>query len=408
MSFDHDQVATLIRKLGGADALLAEAYIQGAVFVDDENAGAIESLKKSGILRLSEQADEYRLTTDVKRLIDRLLLRNARYRQNTDIARMIRNVEEDIAAYRAALDSNEQDEARYHLEQIDDTLYESLELLENSISVMFSAITSQFGFVNSLASKIRENERALAYAQQLVEELNRINLEACYEWLNWAAPAELSRKIIRFVDQYKSIVGRLASIVDRMKTLLFTLRQQEQTANRTRAMARFLKQHPEWSPLDWADEPAVPAILNRSPGLALQAGLDTTRVTLQAGFVDIVHELKRQTRPAPLPDMNRAAAPVSQAETGHIDYRRDLYEEHTETLFAQALQEQGRNVSALHYWQRHGLAIEPDLWLNIVFAHYCSLPQRLRAAIAIEMQGDALSGFSGNQLISEIRLRRLR
>jgi hypothetical protein len=408
MSFDHDQVATLIRKLGGADALLAEAYIQGAVFVDDENAGAIESLKKSGILRLSEQADEYRLTTDVKRLIDRLLLRNARYRQNTDIARMIRNVEEDIAAYRAALDSNEQDEARYHLEQIDDTLYESLELLENSISVMFSAITSQFGFVNSLASKIRENERALAYAQQLVEELNRINLEACYEWLNWAAPAELSRKIIRFVDQYKSIVGRLASIVDRMKTLLFTLRQQEQTANRTRAMARFLKQHPEWSPLDWADEPAVPAILNRSPGLALQAGLDTTRVTLQAGFVDIVHELKRQTRPAPLPDMNRAAAPVSQAETGHIDYRRDLYEEHTETLFAQALQEQGRNVSALHYWQRHGLAIEPDLWLNIVFAHYCSLPQRLRTAIAIEMQGDALSGFSGNQLISEIRLRRLR
>lgn len=408
MSFDHEQIAALIRKLGSSDELLAEAYIQGAVFIDDENAGAIESLKKSGILRLSEQADEYRLTTDVKRLIDRLLLRNARYRQNTDIARMIRNVEEDIAAYRFALDSNEQDEARYHLEQIDDTLYESLELLENSISVMFSAITSQFGFVNSLASKIRENERALAYAQQLVEELNRINLEACYKWLSWAAPAELSRKIIRFVDQYKSIVGRLASIVDRMKTLLFTLRQQEQTANRTRAMARFLKQHPEWSPLDWADEPAVPTILNRSPGLVLQAGLDTTRVTLQAGFVDIVHELKRQTRPAPLPGMNRAAAPVSQAETGHIDYRRDLYEEHTETLFAQALQEQGRNVSALHYWQRHGLAIEPDLWLNIVFAHYCSLPQRLRTAIAIEMLGEALSGFSGNQLISEIRLRRLR
>lgn len=408
MSFDHDQIAALIRKLGSSDELLAEAYIQGAVFVDDENAGAIESLKKSGILRLSEQADEYRLTTDVKRLIDRLLLRNARYRQNTDIARMIRSIEEDIAAYRAALDSNEQDEARYHLEQIDDTLYESLELLENSISVMFSAITSQFGFVNSLASKIRENERALAYAQQLVGELNRINLEACYEWLNWAAPAELSRKIIRFVDQYKSIVGRLASIVDRMKTLLFTLRQQEQTANRTRAMARFLKQHPEWSPLDWADEPAVPAILNRTPGLVLQAGLDTTRVTLQAGFVDIVHELKRQTRPTPLADMNRTAVPVSQAETGHIDYLRDLYEEHTETLFAQALQEQGRNVSALHYWQRHDLAIEPDLWLNIVFAHYCSLPQRLRTAIAIEMLGEALSGFSGNQLISEIRLRRLR
>lgn len=408
MSFDHEQVAALIRKLGSADELLAEAYIQGAVLIDDENAGAIESLKKSGILRLSEQADEYRLTTDVKRLIDRLLLRNARYRQNTDIARMIRSIEEDIAAYRAALDNNEQDEARYHLEQIDDTLYESLELLENSISIMFSAITSQFGFVSSLTSKIRENERALTYAQQLVEELSHINLEACYEWLNWAAPSELSRKIIRFVDQYKSIVERLASIVGRMKTLLFTLRQQEQTANRTRAMARFLKQHPEWSPLDWADEPAVPAILNRSPDLGLKAGLDTTRAALQAEFVDIIHELKRQTRPTPLVDMNRTSAPVGQTDTGHIDYLRDLYEEHTETLFASALQEQGRQVSALHYWQQHDLAIAPDLWLNIVFAHYCSLPQRIRAAIALEMQGDALPGFTGNQLISEIRLRRVR
>jgi hypothetical protein len=408
MSFDHEQVTALIRRLGSSDDLLAEAYIQGAVFIDDENAGAIESLKKTGILRQSEQADEYRLTTDVKRLIDRLLLRNARYRQNTDIARMIRNVEEDIAAYRAALDSNEQDEARYHLEQIDDTLYESLELLENSISVMFSAITSQFGFVSSLTSKIRENERALAYAQQLVEELNHINPEACYEWLNWAAPSELSRKIIRFVDQYKSIVERLASIVDRMKTLLFTLRQQEQTANRTRAMARFLKQHPEWSPLNWADEPTVPAILNRSLGLPLKAGLDTTRAALQAEFTDIIHELKRQARPAPLADTNRASVPVNQADTGHIDYLRDLYEEHTESLFAQALQEQGRQVSALGYWQQHELAITPDLWLNIVFAHYCSLRQHVRAAIAVEMQGDALPGFTGNQLISEIRLRRVR
>ncbi|MDP3933878.1 MAG: hypothetical protein Q8Q45_16185, partial [Methylococcaceae bacterium] len=217
MSFDQQQIAGLIRKLGSADQLLAEAYINGTIFIDDENRSLIEGLKKTGLLRIADQSDEFRLTTDIKRLIDRMLLRNLRYRQNTDMAKMVKSVEEDIDAYRNALERNEQDEANYHLEQIDDTLYESLELLENSLSVMFSAITSQFGFVNSLASKIRENERALGYAQQLVQELKHINLNDCYEWLNWAAPAELSRKIIRFVDQYKNIVERLASIVDRMK-----------------------------------------------------------------------------------------------------------------------------------------------------------------------------------------------
>ncbi|MCK5191270.1 MAG: hypothetical protein KAR12_14590, partial [Methylococcales bacterium] len=319
MSFDHQQVASLIRKFGSADKMLAEAYINGTVFVDNENQNLIEGLKKTGILRIADHCDEFRLTTDIKRLIDRLLLRNMRYRQNTDMSKMIKSVEDDIEAYRYAFEHNEQDEANYHLEQIDDSLYESMEMLENSLSMMFAADTSQFGFVNSLASKIRENERALAYAQLLVKELNQINLNDCYDWFNWAAPPELSRKIIRFIDQYKSIVERLASIVDRMKTLLFTLRLQEQTANRTRALAQFLKQHPEWEPKDWSNEAAAPRVLKRGTGLSLQAGIDTTKASLQADFISIIQELKRQTRPIAISDNTHDSIAVTTEETKAIE-----------------------------------------------------------------------------------------
>jgi len=406
MSFDQQQIAGLIRKLGSADQLLAEAYINGTIFIDDENRNLIEGLKKTGLLRIADQSDEFRLTTDIKRLIDRLLLRNLRYRQNTDMAKMVKSVEEDIDAYRNALERNEQDEANYHLEQIDDTLYESLELLENSLSVMFSAITSQFGFVNSLASKIRENERALGYAQQLVQELKHINLNDCYEWLNWAAPAELSRKIIRFVDQYKNIVERLASIVDRMKALLFTLRLQEQTANRTRAMAQYLKQHPEWTPLDWSNESIVPNLLKRGSGLTLQTGINTHNASLQADFVSLIQELKRQAKPILPIDRSAAVLPIDGAAAAAIEHPQDLYEAHVESMFADVLGKQGHKISALTYWQTAGLDVKPELWLDIVFAQYCCLPQRLRRAIALEMAGNCLPGFNGNQQITEIWLRR--
>jgi len=406
MSFDQQQIAGLIRKLGSADQLLAEAYINGTIFIDNENRSLIEGLKKTGLLRIADQSDEFRLTTDIKRLIDRLLLRNLRYRQNTDMAKMVKSVEEDIDAYRNALERNEQDEANYHLEQIDDTLYESLELLENSLSVMFSAITSQFGFVNSLASKIRENERALGYAQQLVQELKHINLNDCYEWLNWAAPAELSRKIIRFVDQYKNIVERLASIVDRMKALLFTLRLQEQTANRTRAMAQYLKQHPEWTPLDWSNESIVPNLLKRGSGLTLQTGINTHNSSLQADFVSLIQELKRQAKPILPIDRSAAVFPIDGAAAAAIEHQQDPYEAHVESMFADVLGKQGHKISALTYWQTAGLDVKPELWLDIVFAQYCCLPQRLRRAIALEMAGNCLPGFNGNQQITEIWLRR--
>jgi hypothetical protein len=407
MSFDHQQVASLIRKFGSADKMLAEAYINGTVFVDNENQNIIEGLKKTGILRIADHSDEFRLTSDIKRLIDRLLLRNLRYRQNTDMSKMIKSVEDDIEAYRYAFEHNEQDEANYHLEQIDDSLYESMEMLENSLSVMFSAITSQFGFVNSLASKIRENERALAYAQQLVKELNQINLNDCYNWFNWAAPPELSRKIIRFIDQYKSIVERLASIVDRMKTLLFTLRLQEQTANRTRTLAQFLKQHPEWEPKDWSNEAIAPRILKRGTGLSLQAGVDTTKASLQADFISIIQELKRQTRPIAVSDNTRDSIAVTTEETEAKEYAQDIYETHAETLFAQAVEKQGHKISALAYWKRLNLDIKPELWLDLVFAQHCCLQQHIKQVIALEMEGETLSGFDGNQLISEIWLRRV-
>jgi hypothetical protein len=408
MSFDHEQIAGLIRKLAGADQLLAQTYINGTVFADDDNRNAIDSLKKSGILRSADTSDEYRLTGDLKRLIDRLLLRNQRYRQNLNMAKMIVSVEQDIEDYRRALEQNSQDEAHYHLEQIDDTLYEAIEALENSLGVMFAAITSQFGFVSSLNSKIRQNQRALAYAQQLVQELNQVRITDCYDWLSWSdIPPELSRKIIRFIDQYKSIVERLTGIVGRMKELLFKLRLQEQTANRCRAMAQFLRQHPEWEPLDWSAEAAVPDLLRRGTGLKLQPGINTANPVLQADLAAIVQELRRQSKPVAPLARDSAAAPLDTQMPGQVEYDQDLYESHIENLFARALEQHGRKVSALCYWGEQGLAIKAELWLDMVFAQYCCLPQRMRRSIALDMQGEILEGFDGNQVIEEILLQRV-
>jgi hypothetical protein len=321
---------------------------------------------------------------------------------------MIRNVAEDIDDYRTALEKNEQDDANHYLEQIDDNLYESLELLENSLSVMYTAITSQFGFVNSLSSKIRENERALTYAQQLVAELSIIKTDECYEWIScWPAPSELSNKVTRFIDQYQSIVKRLASIVARMKILLFTLRLQEQTANRTRAMAQFLKKHPEWQAREWCDESNVPALLKRDQGLIFNTGINTKKSSQQDELIHIIQELRRQSNPIKPLDSQRDAIAVDSTESEPIEYRSDYYEAQIEDLFSLALEKQGHKVSALQYWQTAELQIRPELWLDIVFAQYCCLQQRFKQTLEIEMDGQALADFNGNQLITEIWLRRV-
>ena len=410
MSFDHEQIAGLIRKLASADQLLAHTYIDGTLFADDNNRSSIDSLKKSGILRTADSADEYRLTSDIKRLIDRLLLRNQRYQQNINMAKIIVGIEEDIDDYRRALEQNQQDEAQFHLEQIDDTLYEAIEALENSLSVMFAAITSQFGFVSSLNSKIRQNQRALAYAQQLVRELNHVRIDDCYDWLSWSSmPSALSCKIIRFIDQYKSVVERLTSIVGRMKELLFKLRLQEQTANRCRAMAQYLRKHPEWNPLDWSEDAGMPALLRRGAGLAPHPCINPSNPALQADLTAIVRELRRQAKPVAPLVRDSTSSPLDTRTPELKTQAQDEYETHIENLFALALELQGRKVSALLYWCEQNLhkEVKVELWLDMVFAQYCCLPRRMRRAITLDMQGENLAGYNGNQIIEEILLQRV-
>jgi hypothetical protein len=50
MSFDQSQVASLIRKLGSENQLLAEAYVNGSIFIDDNNQTSIDSLKKNRLI----------------------------------------------------------------------------------------------------------------------------------------------------------------------------------------------------------------------------------------------------------------------------------------------------------------------------------------------------------------------
>jgi len=190
--------------------------------------------------------------------------------------------------------------------------------------------------------------------------------------------------------------------------LLFTLRLQEQTANRTRAMAQFLKKHPEWQPREWCDESDVPALLKRNKGLAFNTGINTKKASQQDELVQLIQELKRQSNPIKPLDTQRDAIPVDSSETEGIEYRSDHYELHIENLFSLALEQQGHKISALQYWQTAELDIKAELWLDIVFAKYCCMQQRFKQTLDIKMDGQDLPNFNGNQLITEIWLRRVR
>jgi hypothetical protein len=405
--FDTNQVATLLRQIGGYNELLASAYVYGSIASDEQDSNTLNLLHKSGLIRPDDVPGEYRVTTDIKRMLNRLMRRQTSYRQLTDMGKVIDAIDEVVKDYQLATQAKEQEDAEYYLDQLDDLLYETKDSLNNNLDTMHFAIVSQFGFVNTLSNKIRQNERYLSHAQKLLNELQQIDPQDCYEWIDWLCPNEFARKISNFIYWYNQILPKLRLIIDNMRISLFRLRRDEKQASQLRNMARFLRKHPEFD-LDnnLFEQSNLPEALKYAPPMQLQSYVDVNQTNVENSLLLIVQSLRKQVTPSPTKE--RTTSEVSLKPIENIAAQADFFELQTEKLFEEVIIE-NNPVSALGFYQKkqnewisNKQKIEPKAWIELVFSCYCKLTSVQQKALNIKMKGVAVSGTTDNYSYSDV------
>ncbi len=405
--FDSTQVATLLRQIGAYNELLASAYVYGSIASDEQDGNTINLLHKSGLIRPDDSPGEYRVTTDLKRMLNRLMRKQSSYRQLTDMGKVIDAIDEVVKDYEAATNDKEQEDAEYYLDQLDDLLYETKDSLNNNLDNMHFAIVSQFGFVSSLSNKIRQNERYLSHAQKLLNELQQIDPQDCYEWLDWLCPNEFARKISNFIYWYNQILPKLRLIIDNMRISLFRLRRDEKQASQLRNMARFLRKHPEFD-LDenLFELPNLPDTLKYAPAMPLKSYVDTKQTDIEQPLIKLVQTLRKQAVIAPVKE--RTVSEVSLKPVEKMAAEEDFFEQQTELLFEQVIIN-NRAISALTFYQEQqyiwldeSQEITPKEWIELVFSCYCKLTNAQQKALNIKMKGAAIAGTTDNYSYSDV------
>tara|TARA_B100000809_G_scaffold124953_1_gene123207 strand:+ start:249 stop:1511 length:1263 start_codon:yes stop_codon:yes gene_type:complete len=405
--FDSSQVAILLRQIGAYNDLLASAYVFGSIASDEQDANTISLLHKSGLIRPDESPGEYRVTTDLKRMLNRLMRKQSSYRQLTDMGKVIDAIDDIAKDYKSATDAKELEDSEYYLDQLDDLLYEVKDNFNNNLDTMHFAIVSQFGFVNSLSNKIRQNERYLSHAQKLLNELQQIDPQDCYEWLDWACPNEFARKISSFVYWYNQILPKLRLIIDNMRISLFRLRRDEKQASQLRNIARFLRKHPEFD-LDenLFELPNLPEALKYSPPMPLRSYVDTKQTDIEQPLLLLVQSLRKQAMVTPL--KVRETSEVSFKPIEKIAAEEDFFEQQTELLFERVII-YNCAVSALSFyqefqntWLEKSQIITPKSWIELVFSCYCKLTSLQQNALIIKMKGVAVKGTTDNYGYSDV------
>jgi hypothetical protein len=272
---------------------------------------------------------------------------------------------------------------------------------------MHYAISSQFGFVSTISAKVRENERALTYAQKLLTELQQIDPEVCYEWMNWACPVEFARKISGFIYWFNQTLPRLRYIIDNMRLSLFKLRRDEKQAGILRNMARYLSKHPEFEiSEELFEDKSLPVTLRFAAPLHIKSYINVKETAHEYALIEIVQSLRKMNtyiRP-----IAREVSVVEVLDNAAMGFSYDFFEEQTEQLFELAITT-GKVISAVNYWQeclqkwhQEQQHIEPKQWVELVFSSYCKLTNAQQALIDIEPEGKPLLGISHNWSYSDI------
>ena len=405
--YDTKDVAELLRQLGAHDQLLAESYVFGSIQGDGDDARKIATLHKKSLLRPDDEPGDFRVSAELKRMLNRLMRKQSSYRQLTDMGKVIDVLEDTVNDYRLSIIGDQQDDAEYYLDQLDDLLYEAKDNLNVSLDNMHYAISSQFGFVSTISAKVRENERALTYAQKLLTELQQIDPETCYEWMNWACPVELARKISGFIYWFNQTLPRLRFIIDNMRLSLFKLRRDEKQANLLRNMARYLQKHPEFDISEGIfEDKTLPNTLRFAAPMPLKSYIDVRETAHEQVLVEIVQSLRKLSVNNKPNTREKSAVEVVENEAMSFSY--DYFEEQTERLFELVITS-NESISAVSFWQNSLLEwhkaqqhIEPVAWVELVFSSYCKLTNAQQALIDISPKGQQLLGISHNWSYSDI------
>jgi hypothetical protein len=408
-AYNASDVADLLRQIGAHDQLLSDAYVYGTISELQSESRKIASLHKSGLLRPDDELGDYRVTAELKRMLNRLMRKQSSYRQLTDMGNVIDTLDDMVKDYRLSVQSNQHDDAEYYLDQLDDLLYEAKDNLNVSLENMHHAISSQFGFVSTLSAKVRENERALEYAQKLLTELQQIDPESCYEWADWACPSDFARKVSGFVYWFNQTLPRLRFIIDNMRLSLFRLRRDEKQASLLRNMARYLHHHPEFEISDSLfDDEKLPDTLKFAPTMQLKNYVDTRNSELEAPLVALVQAMRKATPSDKVIEREESDLELEAVKDFVMDH--DFFEEQTERLFEQVIKH-GNAISALEFWKialkswiNDEQLIEPKEWVELVFSSYCKLTNDQQDALDIKPTGTLVLGTTDNYTYSDVKI----
>ncbi|BDX08490.1 phosphoenolpyruvate carboxylase [Planctobacterium marinum] len=391
----------LLNALSRHSDIIMQAYLTGGVDESQVSPKVLDQLKTLNILWRPEPDADLRLKSAVRNLLEAGLNDERNRHINANIGSAIAALTTLSQHYKEALHNQRFEQAQAHLNNLTEQVYVLTDMLSNGVRVLFGRINNEFGYVDSLDAKIRENELAQSQVSDLLNQLEMIRFD---ELVQVAGSDRDLRHLLVVVLQnsFARCTQELAIVQAKLLELLGRFREYR---GRTRLLKGFLlhsEQQPDFVPSDYTKMSAVPALFNVAQSMIQSAAVDVLNSEHELDLQSIVSSI-RDFRHLKKAQPERSARNIKIEEQQEVALDEDKLSKAVDAYFCEVI-ESGAYITALDYHHQQQLEFEPEAWLYQVIGGYEGLPEEEQRYFAMDALGEPHPIYNGNYLISDVVL----
>ena len=275
MSQSIDTIVAYLEVLHANRHLIAAAYCQGGIALEDENQRRIRQLMQHRVLIPYFQQD-FRISPTLGRHLDEVFQRQRSYAVGANFGELTNRLRQLIIEYMTASHENRLEDQEDYAAEYDAGVFELASLINDELLSLRAITENQFANVSTMAEKQRQNEFYLDRAEKIGETIALLEGQSL---LGTLSDSPLLKPLLE-VYQHQVLV-RLAGwrsthmdITAVLKAFLYRLRQIEPNARRIRAFAHFLRKNPDYQTPESESVQTLPTWSSRYAGLRVKTHPD--------------------------------------------------------------------------------------------------------------------------------------
>mgnify|MGYP000052320403 FL=1 len=388
--------------LGRHADVLMQGYTQDEVPLEGLSSNALRKLLAARLLWRPDEHSGVKLTPKMRELIADMVADESRRQVNADVADTLEQIRTQVASYRESSQLGDYWQQEQQLLRLRQTVDDLNGRFADAIDSLWQRLNSDFGFVSRLNDKVRENERA---QKQVVRLLDGLALVEFDELIDLVGSDGTLRKLLisQLQQQLSQHFTSLREVQSRLTELMARFRRMQSRSRLVAGMAAFLREHPGFTPGNYARRSEVPELCNRAAALspAGAAALDQHHDMALLG--SLLKNLPSVTRK---PEVKAAAGPTVLPESAMVAARQQALKADVEAFYLHVVDSAADEpLSALAYLQASELTWPEEIWLYQVMAEYQGLGQHEQQAFDWQPKESKASPYNDVRLIHDVALR---